>query len=179
MKIAARFLIFGVITALSLLVATTSVHAQAVTVLSDQQIEQVKTNCQSVKGTLNQLHASDALLRVNRGQVYESMASRLMDPFNTRLSNSRLDTKATSAVITAYRTTLDTFRSDYQNYEEHLSSTLRIDCQTQPAAFYRATEEVRGLRAVVHTDVQRLNRYIDDYRSAVSDFWLNYQRTSE
>ena len=153
-------------------------HAQS-TALTPEQLQHIKSNCTSIKSTLNQLHVSDALLRVNRGQVYESMASRLMDPFNSRLGNNRLDAKATSVVTTNYRSALDTFRNDYKDYEEKLSSALRVDCTSQPELFYTTIEQARVLRTKVHTDVNKLHRYIDDYRSAVGDFLLNYERLSE
>ncbi|MES2630619.1 MAG: hypothetical protein V4611_01560 [Patescibacteria group bacterium] len=158
--------------------ATQTAHAQS-TALTAEQVEHIRSNCVSIKNTLNQLHASDALLRVNRGQVYESMAGKLMDPFNSRLNNNRLDNKATSVVLTSYRTSLDTFRTDYKNYEEKLSSSIRTDCTSDPEAFYLKIEEARILRAKVHEDVVKLHRYIDDYRTAVSDFLLNFERLSE
>lgn len=153
-------------------------HAQSSSLTADQ-IEHIRSNCTSIKSTLNQLHASDALLRVNRGQVYESMASKLMDPFNSRLSNNRLDAKATSAVTDSYRSALDSFRNDYKAYEEKLSSAIRVDCINEPESFYNTIEQARVNRAKVHDDVLKLHRYIDDYRSAVSDFLLNYERVSE
>lgn len=153
-------------------------HAQSTSLTADQ-IEHIRSNCTSTKSTLNQLHASDALLRVNRGQVYESMASKLMDPFNSRLGNNRLDAKATLAVTVSYRTALDSFRNDYKAYEEKLSSAIRIDCIDEPELFYNTIEQARVNRAKVHDDVTKLHRYIDDYRSAVGDFLLNYERVSE
>ena len=147
--------------------------------LTSEQIELIRNNCTSTKSTLSQLHASDALLRVNRGQIYESMASKLMDPFNNRLGNNRLDSRATSAVTSSYRTALDTFRTDYRLYEEKLSSAIRIDCANAPTLFYTTIEQARVNRAKVHEDVVKLHRYIDDYRSAVGDFLLNFERVSE
>jgi len=168
------------IAALTVLFGLTAQTARAQsTALTSDQIEKIKSNCTSIKSTLNQLHASDALLRVNRGQVYESMASKLMDPFNSRLSNNRLDARATSAVTSSYRNALDSFRNDYKDYEEKLSSAIRIDCFNQPELFYNTIEEARVNRAKVHDDVSKLHRYIDDYRSTVGDFLLNFERISE
>ena len=147
--------------------------------LTPDQVSQIKANCVSIKNSLNQLHATDALLRVNRGQVYESMATNLMDTFNTRLANNRLDNKAMTTVTNDYRTQLDTFRSDYIAYEQKLSDAIRIDCVAQPNTFYATTEQARTLRATVHGDVLKLHRLIDDYRSSVSDFLLNYERVSQ
>lgn len=163
----------------ALLAFSSVASAQEVPRLTDEQRSRIASNCLSIKSTLAQLHASDALLRVNRGKVYESMATKLMDSFNSRLSSNRLDAKATSAVTSSYRTALNTFRVDYRLYEEKLSATLRLDCTKEPQQFYESLESARSLRKTVHEDVLKLHRYIDDYRSAVGDFLLNYKRVSE
>lgn len=147
--------------------------------LTPDQVERVKSNCVSVKSSLNQLHVSDALLRVNRGQMYESVGSKMMDTFNDRLSSNRLDNKAMTTVTSSYRSALATFRLDYIAYEQKLSEALRIDCVAQPNTFHLTLEEARELRAKVHEDVLRLHRLIDDYRTSVSDFLLNYERISQ
>jgi len=174
------FLILVALTVLAVIVGVFSptAHAQSTT-LTDEQLSQIRNNCTTTKSTLSQLHASDALLRVNRGQIYESIASKLMDPFNAQLGSNRLDSRATSAVTSSYRSTLDTFRNDYRLYEEKLSSAIRIDCATQPELFYVTIEQARSYRQKVHEDVLKLHRYIDDYRSAVGDFLVNFERVSQ
>ncbi len=147
--------------------------------LTPEQTQRIKSNCVAIKGSLGQLHASDALLRVNRGQVYESMATRLMDAFNDRLSSNQLDNRAMTTVTTNYRNALATFRTDYIAYEQKLSDAMRIDCATQPNTFHTTVEDARKLRAAVHTDIQKLHRYIDDYRGSVGDFLLNYERVAQ
>ncbi|HWT40334.1 MAG TPA: hypothetical protein VN081_03660 [Dongiaceae bacterium] len=149
------------------------------TSLTPDQTAKIQANCVTIKNTLNQLHASDALLRVNRGQLYESMATNLMDTFNTRLSNNSLDNKAMTTVTDAYRSQLNTFRSDYIAYEQKLSDAITIDCTKNPSGFHDAIQTARALRSTVHDDVTKLGRSIDDYRSSVSDFFLNYQRISQ
>ena len=146
--------------------------------LTPDQASRVKANCVSIKNSLSQLHASDALLRVNRGQVYESMAAKLMDTFNDRLAGNRLDNKAMTTVTANYRSALTTFRTDYIAYEQKLSEAIRIDCTAQPNTFHAALEQARTIRTKVHDDVVRLHRVIDDYRSSVNDFLLNYERVS-
>jgi hypothetical protein len=158
----------------------TIVNAQSNTVtLTTEEQDRIRANCVSIKGTVAQLHASDALLRVNRGQIYESMASNLMDRFNTRLGSNSLDNKAMLAVTGSYRTALTTFRTDYISYEQRLSQALRINCESQPSSFYNALQSARTLRAKVHEDVNRLHQLIDDYRSSVGDFLVNYERISD
>jgi hypothetical protein len=118
------------------------------------------------------------LLRVNRGQFYESMASKLMDRFNTRLSNNSIDNNAFVTITNGYGATLNTFRADYQSYEQQLSATLAIDCTKQPTAFNDAMASARASRNKVHDDVTRLNQQITDYQTAVSNFATSYNQVS-
>lgn len=147
--------------------------------LSPDQVERVKANCVPIKNSLNQLRVSDALLRVNRGQVYEAMSTKLMDAFNDRLGSNRLDNKAMTTVTGNYRSELANFRLDYIEYAQKLAEAIRIDCVAQPNTFHTAVQEARELRTKVHEDVLKLHRLIEDYRSSVSDFLLNYERLSE
>jgi hypothetical protein len=175
MKTSIRFIGIGIIAAGILVLASVqSANAQAV--LTDEQKQRIVGNCSSIKTALNQLHASDALLRVNRGQIYEAMSSRLMDNFNTRLGNNNQDTRGLSVISNGYKTTLNTFRSDYLLYERQLSAVIGIDCTKAPEAFHYALEDARTKRLKVHTDVLKLHQNIDDYRSSVNDFLLNFQR---
>lgn len=177
MRMPARLLIIGVIATVFLsMIGVRSVSAQAT--LTDQQLGQISANCLSIKNVLNQLHANDALLRVNRGQIYEAMSTKLMERFNARLNSNNLDSTGTQAVTNSYRAALATFRADYQAYERQLSAAIRVDCDQHPADFHAAIEDARTKRAKVHTDVIRLHQYIDDYRSAVSDFLINFERVS-
>lgn len=154
-------------------------QAQSPSPLTDAQRQQIIENCVPAKSTLTQLHASDALLRVNRGQLYESTASKFMDRFNDRLGSNSLDNKAMTTVTGSYRTQLTTFRSDYIEYERKLSAALAVDCTTKPVEFYSIVEEARTLRKKVHNDVNKLHQLIDDYRSSVGTFLVNYERLSK
>ena len=176
MKKRVRFALFA-LSAVSLLSIAGSNKSYAAD-LTAEQIDLIKANCLSIKGSLNQLHASDALLRVNRGQVYESMGTKLMYSFNNRLNNNSLDNKGLVAVTNTYQSTLTEFRTDYQSYEQQLSATIKVDCSKDPGGFHDSLEQARTKRAVVRTDIIRLNQYIDDYRSAVNDFMLNFERVT-
>ncbi len=150
----------------------TKVSAQSA---GQQQITQIKTNCLSIKNTLNQLLVSDALLRVNMGQRYELVSTRLMDRFNSRVSSNNFNIDNLSAAANSYKTQLDTFRADYISYEENLASTIKIDCVNQPSKFYDSLISTRIKRGQVYNDVTGLDYKISQYRSAVGDFESKYQ----
>lgn len=145
--------------------------------MSDNQILQIRGQCLSVKNTLNQLHSSDALLRVNRGQIYESMYTKLMDKFNYRVSSNKLNNDELKTIATEYNLALNTFRSDYQYYEEQLTKAIDIDCSAKPTQFYDAVALARTKRAQVHIDVDILNEKIDNYQVALGKFEEAFQST--
>lgn len=176
MNIRFRLVTLGLIAAL--LVSVFALKNSYAAELSQDQIGRIQANCLAIKGSLNQLHATDALLRVNRGQVYESVGTKLMNNFNSRLSNNGLDNKGLVVVTNQYQSELTSFRSDYQTYEQQLSTTIKIDCTKQPVDFHNSLENARSKRLIVHADIVKLNQYIDDYRSAVSDFMLNFERVT-
>lgn len=148
-------------------------------ILTDQQILVIRENCISSKNTLNQLHVSDALLRVNMGQAYESMSTKLMDRFNSRISYNSLDNSNLVAASKNYVINLDKFRLDYKDYEEKLSLALDIDCVKQPVNFYDAVLVAQSGRDLVHADVLLLNQDIDKYQLALDEFEKNYQSIAE
>lgn len=176
MKTHTRLVVFGLVAAM--LLPFFAIPNASAADLTDEQLVRISANCITIKSSLNQLHVSDALLRVNRGQIYESMGTKLMNNFNNRLGNSSLDNKGVSAVTDSYQTALATFRTDYIAYEQQLSAAMRIDCAKDPSAFHDSIANARIKRAKVHTDVLRLHEYIDDYRSAINDFMLNFERVT-
>jgi outer membrane murein-binding lipoprotein Lpp len=141
---------------------------------TDAQIQLVQNNCLSLKSTLNQLHASDALLRVNMGQLYESMAIKLMNGFNGRIENNNLNNNSLASETKSYNAILDNFRDDYQAYEQQLSAAINTDCQNHPASFYNSISLAQTYRDKVHTDVLKLNQSINQYQSAVDQFESDY-----
>jgi hypothetical protein len=177
MKIRVRLALFGL--AAAVIAPLFALHtASAADPLSSEQMSRIQANCLSIKGSLTQLHASDALLRVNRGQIYESIGTKLMDGFNSRLANNGLDNKGLVSIGGEYQKALASFRTDYQAYERQLSVVLRIDCTKDASGFHTALLDARTKRTQVHSDVVKLNQYIDDYKTGIDDFVLNFDRVS-
>lgn len=115
---------------------TASARALDVGPLSESHKARIAANCTSAKTSLQQLHRSDASLRVNRGQLYESISTKLMARLNSRLALNRLDGSELVAAAARYERSFTQFRTNYQAYEEQLSALLRINCKKQPEDFY-------------------------------------------
>lgn len=151
-----------------LLLSNFVVHAQSKK-LTNEESAYLVASCTPIINKLNQLHVSDALMRVNRGQLYETILTKLMNSFDKRLQNNSLDASSLTTVTATFSSQLDTFRKDYIAYEEQLSSTIKISCTSDPQAFVDSLDTSRQYRMKVYEDVQKLNSSIDDYYRAFSN----------
>ncbi|HEY5695783.1 MAG TPA: hypothetical protein VIQ80_03030 [Candidatus Saccharimonadales bacterium] len=175
-----RFLIASSVLA-ALIVGAAALHSLTVlatTPMTEAHIERIRSSCVEAQSTLSQLHATDALLRVNRGQLYESMSTKLMEPFDSRLALNNYNTADLVSVASTYDHQLTDFRTKYQQYEESMSDTLKINCRNQPVAFYDSVTATRDKRENVHQSALLLHKLINDYQQAVEAFAKNFKEPS-
>lgn len=138
--------------------------------MTGAHIERIRANCVEAQSVLRRLHASDGLLRVNRGQLYELISTKLMAPMNSRIALNRLDGMGLVSITANYERQLDAFRLSYKEYEESMSATLEIDCTNQPVAFYDKVNESREKRQRVNEHTLVLHKTIGDYRTEFEAF---------
>ena len=138
--------------------------------MTEARIERIRANCVEAQSTLTQLHASDALLRVNRGQLYESISTKLMNPFNARITSNKLDVTALGTITASFEQRLNEFRANYKQYEEAMTKTLRMNCTNQPVAFYDSVADTRAKRQQVYLSNQALQDTIGQYKLAFDAF---------
>lgn len=146
------------------------VRAEDAPPMTEAHIERIRNNCVEAQSILSQLHASDALLRVNRGQLYESLSVKLMAPFNSRVALNRMDGTELVATATDYEKQLVDFREKYQEYEEAMSKTLRMNCKNEPVSFYDSVADTREKRQAVHESTLTLHKTIKKYKTDLKAF---------
>ena len=130
-------------------------------------VDNVRSRCDSLQSSLGRLHTSDALLRVNVGQTYNSISVRLMARLNSRLALNRIDSLETVEIANRFDQLRVEFAANYNDYETAMSSLVKIDCKQKPAEFYAQLLTTRDLRLRLAETVKLLNGSISDYRTAV------------
>lgn len=131
--------------------------------LSDAHIANIRANCVEAQTSLSQLHASDGLMRVNRGQLYESISTKLIAPLNSRLILNRIEPGNLLTLATKYDQQLQTFRNDYQAYEVAMSRTLSFNCVKEPSLFYDSLVDAREKRQKTHDAAQDLQKVVIEF----------------
>jgi hypothetical protein len=143
--------------------------------MTDEHIARIRANCVDAQATLFQLHASDAGLRVNRGQIYESLSTKLMTPFNLRLVLNRIDGATLVTAAAEYERQLQAFRNQYQEYDQAMTTTLRMNCVKQPVAFYDSVTDARKKRQLTHESTVELHKTIEKYGNEVDALAKNFE----
>lgn len=157
--------------------ASQAAHAQAA--LPEAQIEQIRGNCVTAQSTLTRIHASDGLLRVNSGRLYEIFSTKLMAPLNSRIALGRHGGLKLSAITIEYDRQLDIFRSSYIQYEDTMSKTRKIDCVEKPVEFYESIQLTREQRQKLHEDSETLVSLLESYRAEFEIFAKEFDGASE
>lgn len=127
--------------------------------------------CQQVKTRLKQIKLSDAVTRVNYGQVYESLNVNVMTPTNLRLVANNLNPVDLLIITDNYQKQFTQFRQNYLNYEEKLSQTLEMSCDQNPTQLISSLSELRQLRQKLNTNTKSLRQLAGEYQTKFKEFY--------
>lgn len=140
--------------------------AQADTI-SNEALANLRTNCGAIKATVNRIHTNDALVRVNIGQDYNAISTRLMAKLNSRLSLNKLDASKLVSITNEFEATRQKFSSNYNAYDTIMSDLDKINCYDDPAKYHQKLVEARVGRQQLASDITVLNKLITSYRDEV------------
>lgn len=172
-----RFSILGFLLTVAVCGVWLNQPVQAVEVtLSDAHAEKIRTNCVDVRANLNRLHASDGLMRVNRGQLYEAISTKLMAPLNSRLVLNRVEPGKLLTLAGSFDQQLKEFRSTYQQYEVAMSRLLVIDCAKDPSSFYTSLLDARNKRQQTHEANETIQNTITEFGREFDTFTTQYKK---
>ncbi|HEU0266587.1 MAG TPA: hypothetical protein VFQ70_03095, partial [Candidatus Saccharimonadaceae bacterium] len=124
----------------------------------------------SLQQMLTQLNHSDTATRVNQGQYYEEISSKLMAPMNSRIALNHYDGADLVTTSADFSNSLATFRSQYKTYSNDLSRAMNTNCANKPQQFYDAVSAARSDRQALHTTVQSLNAMVTNYQNQFTTF---------
>lgn len=157
------FVSFGIITALLAgIVFVRPTNAEVV--VTKESIANIKANCFKNLASLRQLHQTDAFLRNDRGELYQTISNKLMTPLNQRLVENELDGSLLVATAASFNRKYRNFYKDYVEYDNAMSGLLEVDCSDEPVTFYTSLLETRKKRAELDKSDQALVSYVVQYK---------------
>lgn len=143
--------------------------AMADTDMSAEKQTIITQTCVSSQTVLQRIQHNDAATRVNRGQGFETLITRLMTPLNTRTTARGFNESAALLLDTSkrYQQTLENFKDTYEAYDNALTGALRTKCKDKPAKFYEYIEQARKHRQNLAGEVATLHHLAGEYRANV------------
>lgn len=130
----------------------------------------VELTCGTVKTKLSKIHENDGLTRVNAGQIFDSVANRLMARLNSKIAEQRLNGGELFALASEFEQHLVRFREAYRVYEISMTELLKTDCDAYPQNFYYLLDAVRLERQAVQDEVTALYSVAKQYKEEVGRF---------
>ena len=125
-------------------------------ILSNDQAENLKTNCSSIKNSLKQIQNSDRNTRISIGYTYQTILADFITPLNVRL----IKNNSSDPNLSQIQNQFVALREDFNH--------KNIDCSNEPIAFYHRLESTRNKRSEIITLAEDLNKIIDQHQSSVN-----------
>ena len=150
-------------------------RANAAVTITPEMVERIKAHCIENQANLNRLHQTDAFLRNDRGNLYRTIADKLMVPLNRRLASNQLDGAALLSITSDYNTEYNRFYQAYIEYDNSLSKVLEIDCTREPVTFYNALLDAREKRTKLSASNQKLKGFVRSYGAEFAQFKKTFQ----
>lgn len=131
--------------------------------LPDDQLSLIRQNCKQAQSILQRLQATDVATRINRGRIYDNLLSKLITPFNSRVTSNNYNAVDLTTAAGDINHKFSDFKTDYSSYEDSFSSLLSKDCEADPQGFYDLLQTTREARGRVATDIADLNIDVSHY----------------
>ena len=139
----------------------------AQTAPSSPPLHLIRSQCQSIRSTLQRIQHNDALLRVNAGQAYNTISTNLIAKLNSRLALAQIDSSRMVMIARDYEEARKAFAQQYNEYESNLTALVKTDCTAKPGEFYAQLIKTRDARRQVSESVTTMSKLAADYRVAV------------
>lgn len=162
------FYLASFLVASSLLITPQTVLAESVDVSIDSEITKaLRQNCSSVRVAVKNIHTNDALTRVNVGQRYNSISTKLMARLNGRLAINKLDSSKLVNITNNFESARLKFNSNYNDYDTAMTELQRASCLDNVADYYQKLIVARDARNRLSEDIKTMNDLLIRYREEV------------
>lgn len=163
-------LLFGAV------LVVTEVTANAATTITPEKVTRIRNRCVENQAALNRLQTTDAFLRNDRGNLYRTIADKLMVPLNRRIASNSLDAGPLLTITSDYDDEYSRFFDAYVEYDNALTKLRSTDCDREPVAFYNALLDARDRRIKLSASNQAIRELIRQYGLAFTNFKTEFEK---
>lgn len=135
--------------------------------LSDEQRQVISGECGTIRQVLQNLQKTDAKTRVKLGFEYETILSKYMIPFSSRLAKNSISNSEFVDIQSEFKDVKQAFSEDFIVYQKNLENLVAYNCSENPDEFYDKLQTLRSDRERVRQDTIKLSNLIKKHQSAV------------
>ncbi|MFS8118187.1 MAG: hypothetical protein ACMG55_06800, partial [Microcoleus sp.] len=128
------------------------------------QLSAIAGSCKVAQQQIKRVELQDSITRTNRGHAYQGNMLQLMASFNSRAALNKRDVSKLAEITNTLQTKFSVFYDDFTKYDAKLVELVNLaDCQKQPALFYAALTQARGMRQQLADDTKEMDQLIAEY----------------
>ena len=150
-----------------LLMPQVALAQTADTTANSELTKTLSRNCSSVRVAIKNIHTNDALTRVNVGQRYNSISTKLVARLNGRLAVNKLDSSKLVNITNDFESARLKFNSNYNDYDTTMTELDHANCSEDVAGYYQKLVAAREARNRLSENVKTLNDLLIKYRAEV------------
>ena len=158
---------FALISAIVL--AASAVNPVSATTLTEEQEGFIVSNCSSIRHQLSKKVQPDSSRYYEYlSAQYENIDAYLMKNLNLRLVNNNATDATVADQQATFKSERQRFKNDYIGFMQELEALVKIDCRTEPQAFYEKLQLVRLKREDITKSMSRLRDIINEHRDTIA-----------
>ena len=135
---------------------------------TDEQIENIQSNCNSIKDSLKRVQKIDSKTRVTLGTTYQSILKKYITPLNNRFVNNNNLNQDLMNLQIDIANDYENFRSSFIDYSKQMEELIAIDCKENPNEFYSKLAKTRASRKNLNDYALKVNSNITKHIDLVT-----------
>ncbi len=171
--------LFLLISVLAFSFSFLTIKANAESEISDEKIENIESNCSSIKDTLKRVQNTDKNSRVSLGRSFQTVVSDFITPLNVRLVKNNKFNSELADIQNELVSTREEFNHSYITYSQELETLISINCYDDANSFYSQLETTRKKRSDVLENAKKLEELINEHIEIVSELKASYAKKAE
>ena len=147
--------------------------------VSQTKLENIETNCHSIKTTLSRVKNTDKNSRLSLGRFYDLIENNFITPLNVRLvKNNSMDSKLMLSQ-NSFIEARSYFNHAYIAYSQELENLISTDCNSNPKSFYQKLEKTREKRKIVADSISEMKKLISEHIYLVENLKNSYKKAEK
>lgn len=122
--------------------------------------KRIQAKCQASQEILRGVHTGAESIKANRKKIYTKLSEKI-DNLLPKIKATGIDVTKLEADSAQLKTLLGEIDTNFDIYTEELSDATKVNCQEDPAGFYKSLETARGARVSLADSINEVKEFVN------------------